>query len=168
MAEIRIVCGRASTYTDNLGRVWAADNSSSSGQINTTITPIANTLNQPLFQSERYATLPALSYLISIPNGNYTCNLGFAEIFDGISSSGQRVFNGFIQNNQVLFNYDIFADTGGINRAIVKSFPIIVVDGIANIRLVSVVENAKISNIEIVPVVVNAKYFAAPLMLIAC
>ena len=106
--------------------------------------------------------------MISIPNGNYTCNLGFAEIFEGISSSGQRVFNVFIQNTQVLFNYDIFADTGGINRAIVKSFPIIVVDGIANIRLVSVVENAKISNIEIVPVVVNAKYFAAPLMLIAC
>ena len=165
MAEIRIACGRATTYTDSLGQLWAADNSSTGGGTFTSGDVIANTPDQPLFQAERYAIGQAdFSYLIPIPNGIYTLRLGFAEIFFG--SAGQRVFNVFAQNTQVLFSYDIVADAGGNFRAVVKSSAITVVDGIANVRLASITDNAKISNIEIVP-----KTSVPPpsfLMLMAC
>ena len=81
MAEIRIGCGTTTTYTDALGRVWAADNSFSGGATFTIANSIANTSDQTIFQSERSAIAKAyFFYSISIPNGTYTLKLGFAEI----------------------------------------------------------------------------------------
>ena len=162
MAEIRIGCGRVATYTDTLGRIWAADNSFVNGATFSNANAIANTLDPILFRSERYTDATSFSYSIPIANGAYTLNLGFAEIF--YLAAGQSSVDIFLQGNQILFNYDVALDAGGVNRAIIKSFPLRVENGIVRLDFVSVIVNTgKISNIEIVP-----RYFASPQMLSAC
>ena len=64
---------------------------------------------------------------------------------------GGRLFNAFINNQQVLTSFDIFASAGGQYKAIDESFPLTVSAGSINIAFSSIVDNAKVNAIEIVP-----------------
>ena len=131
------------------------------------VTINANTSDQTIFKSERSAIAKAdFSYSISSPNETYTLKLGFAEI--GFNNAGERFFNVFAQGEQILFGYDIIADSGGNNIAIIKSFSITVINQLVNLSFVSLQDNAKISNIEIVPITLAITNPATPLMLLAC
>ncbi len=52
----------------------------------------------------------------------------------------------------MLSNFDIWTAAGGIDKAIVRSFPVTVTDGVMTIDFIRRIENAKISAIEIIPV----------------
>jgi hypothetical protein len=145
MTTVRIACGNSSNYTDTLGNLWAADNSYTGGTAHYEADPIANTVDDLLFQNERWG---AFSYSISIPNGDYVLNLGFAETV--LPSAGQRVFNVTAQGNSILTSYDILTQTP-TNTALIKSFLITVSAGTVNLVFTNVVENPKINNIEIIP-----------------
>jgi 5-hydroxyisourate hydrolase-like protein (transthyretin family) len=135
------------TYTDGLANTWSADTGFSGGNAFQSNNQISLTADPTLYQSERWGN--AFGYTINLPNGNYTLRLHFAEIFFG--SPGQRVFNVSAQGNQILSNYDIVADVGGSNRAVIKSFPVTVSNGQLTVNFISVVDNAKVSAIEVVP-----------------
>jgi hypothetical protein len=47
-----------------------------------------------------------------VPNDSYKVTLKFAEIHSGVTVVGQRVFNGYINNNLVLNNFDIIGEVG--------------------------------------------------------
>ena len=158
MASIRIACGSVSNYTDVNGNVWAADNSFTNGSLSQVSTPIAGTLDQALFQFERFGDF---SYSISIANGNYSLNLGFAELVWTLSTF--RRFSVSAQGSQILNDYDIVANTGANNTAKILSFPIAVSGGTVSLSFTTINDNAKISNIEIVPPI----YYASPRMLLA-
>lgn len=54
------------------------------------------------------------------PRGRYLLRLHFAETFYG--GSGKRVFNVFLNGQPSLQRFDIFAEAGGKDRAVVKEF----------------------------------------------
>ena len=106
-------------YTDPSGNVWAADNSYSGGATWSTTASIAGTTAPGLYQTCRYGNF---SYTFSVPNGSYAVTLKFAEI--SRYAAGMRVFNVAINGSPVLSNFDIFAQAGGANIALDKSFTV--------------------------------------------
>ncbi len=88
-----------------------------------------------------------MHYTFQVPNGGYTVNLKFAEIY--FTSAGQRVFNIQINGQTVQSRFDPFVAAGGANLAVDRSFPITVINGQVDIQLISVISNPKISAIEI-------------------
>ena len=66
--------------------------------------------------------------------GLYTVSLHFAETAPG-AAAGKRLFNVALQGKTVLKNFDITAEAGGANRAVVKTFKGIRVKGTLEIAL---------------------------------
>jgi hypothetical protein len=136
------------TYTSSTTGTWNADSSfTGSSTTYSNANTIANTADPKLYQSERWGS--SFGYSVPVANGSYTLNLYFAEIF--YTSAGKRVFNVAAQGQTVLSNFDIVAAAGGANRAIVKSIPVTVTNGVLSVNFTSVVDNAKISAIEVTP-----------------
>lgn len=135
-------------YTDPNGTTWSADfGYTGSTATYSTGASIANTTTPALYQKERYGA--NFKYTLPVVNGNYAVTLKFAEIY--WSSPGMRVFSVTINNQAVLTNFDIFAQAGGSNRALDKTFMVAVNSGAIVIQFVASVDNGKIDAIDIVP-----------------
>src|ERR1700730_2280501 len=106
-------------YVDPQGVTWAADYGSlvSAGTDSTTAN-ITGTPSPGIYQDERYGR--TVIYRFSVPNGTYTVNLRFAEIH--WTMAGQRTFSVAINNQWVLANFDIIAQSGGPGHALDKPF----------------------------------------------
>lgn len=117
------------SYTDASGNVWAADNSYSGGATWSTSATIAGTPASALYQTCRYG---AFTYTLTVPNGSYNVILKFAEV--SRTAAGQRLFNVAINGSQVLTNFDVFAQAGGENIALDKTFPVTVSGGMITIQ----------------------------------
>lgn len=100
--------------------------------------------DNPIFQSERYGTF---SWSTTLPDGNYTVNLYFAEVY--WNETGRRLFDVNIEGVQVLDDLDIYAAVGH-DVAYFQSFSTTVSDGTLNIDFITVADNAKISGIEVI------------------
>ncbi len=156
-------------YVDSASTLWLADDYYLAGYVaapsNVSTANILNTTADTLYRSERYGGNPnvnPVSYVIPVQNGSYTVRLHFAEIYWCVSTNpcpnngsgpgiGARVFNVNIESTPSLTNYDIIARTGGALRAIVEEVQANVSDGILNIDLTAISDNAKISAIEVIP-----------------
>lgn len=126
------------------GDDWNADHHYSGGSLTSTSEDISNTSIPELYQTSRFGDM---SYNIPVTDGYYDIDLHFAEIY--WSRGNRRVFDVFIEGDEVLSNYDIYAEVGGLT-ADVKSFTgIAVTDGVLNIELSSFIDNALISGIGI-------------------
>jgi hypothetical protein len=139
---------------DSQGRVWQADHSFNAGFTNSTTTPIAGTVDDALYQTERWdwTDNPELKYNLAVPNGVYQVRLHFAEIYGPTSQVGGRVFDVNIENDLVLDNLDIFAQAGA-NTALVKEIAATVNDSQLTIDFLhGAANNPKISAIEVIPV----------------
>ena len=133
---------------------WGSDQYASGGIVYTTNVSIAGTLNDAIYQSERYGNF---SYNIPLPNGSYDLNLHFAELYFGVKTTGgtgKRVFNVNVEGGQAqLQGYDIIAEAGGHAKAIVERFNgVNVSDGNLTIAFSSLINYAKISAIEIISI----------------
>src|SRR5262249_16054152 len=104
---IRVNAG-GSAYTDSMGRAWSADAGTIVVSSYATTHAITGTTDPTLYQSERHGT--SFQYQYAVPNGVYTVNLKFAEIW--WTAPGQRVFNVAINNTAVLSNFDMVAQGG--------------------------------------------------------
>ena len=143
---IRVNAG-GGAYTDPQGNVWSADTGFSGGYSFSTTSAIAGAVQPAVYQSEHYSPGP-FQYQFAVPNGNYTVNLKFAEIF--FSSGGRRIFNVALNGQTVLPNFDP-AQVGGAFTAVDKQFSVSVSDGQIVIQLTPVVDLPAISGIEILP-----------------
>ena len=114
---------------DSTGQTWAADYGSTGGPTCQTWAAIANTNDPALYQDCRWGNF---TYNFAMPNGGYTVTLKFAEM--AFSGPGQRQFNVAINGNQVLSNFDIFAQAGGMNIAVDRAFPVTVTGGAISIQ----------------------------------
>lgn len=101
---------------------WVADVDFSGGTVAAPVTATINTSLIPspvpppaVYQTERYGPM---TYTIGglTPGHTYTVQLHFAETY--WSTTGQRRFNVLINGNQVLTNFDILANAGGMNKAV--------------------------------------------------
>jgi predicted alpha-1,2-mannosidase len=148
---IRVICGGEATGEfvpdPNMiyGNIGHADN--------VIDTSVPNAAPAAVYQGERYGR--DFTHTFPVPAGeHYLVRLHFAEIFD--SGVGSRLENIEINGQPVLTNFDILADAGSMNKAVVKEFQNIVPDAQGNIaiRIASTTNspdhNAKISGIEII------------------
>jgi hypothetical protein len=120
------------------------------GNTFTSTEPISNTTADALYQTERFAN--TLRFVLpGIQPGIYTVELHFAETFH--TGAGQRLMDVTIEDDTVLDDYDIFAEAGGMNTAVIEEIDgIEVSDGILNItfaRINNQTGTAKICGIAI-------------------
>jgi N-acetylneuraminic acid mutarotase len=124
-----------------------------------TISPVVSPANQAIYQSEwtggSTTGIPdggvAFAFNVTVPNGNYTVRLHFAEL--NRNGVGLRTFDVRLEGTTVLSNFDIFQQAGGLNKGIVREFQPSVADGTLNIQFIRRIQNAKISGIEIIQIV---------------
>ena len=147
--EIRINCG-GGQYTDTDGNVWSADTGYNTGNVSSTSAAIGNTVDDTLYQTERWdsSSAPEMTYSFSVPNGDYLVKLHFAEIYEDAAFVGGRVFDVEIEGVLVLDNLDIFSEVG-FNVALIKTMNATVSDGQIDIVFRHMVEDPKVSAIEI-------------------
>lgn len=147
-----------STYINSGGAAiggtdWVADKDFTGGTVYPAAGPIteeiANTDNDALYQIERNGKdQTGFSYEIDVPaNGPWDVELHFAEIFH--EAAGARVFDVSIEGQVVLDDYDIFAEAGAKNTAVVETFSDVdIQDGNVTIEFTNgAADNAKISGI---------------------
>ncbi len=90
------------------------------------------------------------SFAWKLPNGRYTVKLHFAETFEGINGKGERVFSYNVEGKDFK-DFDIFAKTGGANRAYIETVEVEIKDGQLDITFTPKVENPEINALEIIP-----------------
>ena len=135
-------------HVDSAGNTWVADTYFTGGSVYILqrYQPIAGTVDDPLYKTERYGSM---RYDIPVPfNGGYTVKLHYAETYAGTKSVGARIFNVEIENEPALSQLDIFA-TVGSDTALIESFETEVSDGTLSIKFIPSVENPKVNAIEI-------------------
>jgi beta-lactam-binding protein with PASTA domain len=139
-------------FTDSLGQLWSADNGFNTGNLWDDVGPVAGTVEDALYLTERWdpSSGAELEYAFTVPNGTYEVNLHFAEIAYGVAYDGGRVFDVTIEGALVEDNLDIFAQAGGAFTALIKTHTVTVTDGQINIGFGHVVEDPKLSAIEII------------------
>jgi hypothetical protein len=149
LPPVRIKAGGPSTpTTDAEGNVWLPDQGFTGGDTyELSDAQIANTKTPELYRTERYS-MTSFSY--PVPNGKYTVKLHFAEIYDGITGPGMRVFS-FNVEGQDFKDFDIWVKAGGPNKAYVESVDVEVTNGKLDITFTPKEENPKINGIEILP-----------------
>jgi|GEM_PF-259113 len=112
-SENALICINAGggEYTDSSGTLFRADEFYSGGRTSFHAHDIAQTVNDPLFQSERWG---GFQHYIPVDPGSYVVTLYFAEIYYQATSSsggpGSRVFNVYLENQLVDENFDILAN----------------------------------------------------------
>ncbi|KAI8008854.1 putative leucine-rich repeat receptor-like serine/threonine-protein kinase [Camellia lanceoleosa] len=91
-----------------------------------------------LYVDARLSPISLTYYGFCLLNGSYTVNLHFAEIMftddKTYSSLGRRIFDVYIQGKQVLKNFNIENEAGGVGKEIIKSFTALVTDTTLEIR----------------------------------
>jgi len=149
---IRVNCG-GSAYTDATGGVWAADSGGTGGTDYSTTDAISGTNDPTLYQTEEWGDTQSAPfyYTFNVPNGSYTVNLLFAEIYTPWCQTGSRVFDVDINGDTVLSNFDIYA-TAGCETALIEQFPVTTTNGVIKVDFTDVNSlHPKVNAIEIIP-----------------
>jgi hypothetical protein len=161
----RVNCAGAN-YTDSGGNLWNADQAYTTGEWgfygpdNTidrgTSTPISNTQDDRLFQTERYGLS---GYRFDLGNGTYEISLLFAETYH--ASAGNRIFDVYVEGQLKLDNLDVYSRVGG-NTALIETISgINVTDGQLNISFGEITELPMINGIMIITSTGNQSPVAA-------
>lgn len=142
----RINCGAATDWIDPQGNVWTRDFFAVGG---TAYDPsytgaIANTDKQKLYQSERSLDSGSFSYSIPVTvSGVYTCRLHFSEnYFNNTEYSTRPLGTVAINGTNVLTNFSIFNQAGGMYRALIKEFTNLSLSGNCTIGFTNTLCNA--------------------------
>jgi len=154
----RISPGNPSNVTDCATNVWVLDQAYSPGSFgysgNDTAGYVDNAISgvctsvYPLYQRERYSTASGgYSYLFDCPPGIYEATLLEAETY--WSATNQRVFNVFLQGQEVLTNFDIYKAAGGQNIPISRVFTCTVSATQLNMSFTPNIDNARASGIQV-------------------
>jgi len=143
---LRINAGSDVNYTDEAGNTWLRDQHVTGGKIAVRADDqeIANG-DRELFRRERWGDF---DYSIPVDNGEYDVVLHFAETYHGVTANGERVFSMDVEGRK-LNNFDPFAETGGRQRAITKTFDVTVRDGAIDLDFTQQIQSPMINAIEI-------------------
>ena len=156
----RISAGNPNNVTDCLANVWVKDQAytvssfgysgGTTGFLNNTISNVCTSVYS-LYQRERYSTSSAgFSYLFDCPVGVYETTLLEAENWTNVPNG--RVFNVFIEGQQVLTNFDIFAAAGGKSIPVTRIFTNAVADAQLKIDFLPIIDNARASGIQVLKI----------------
>jgi len=111
-----------------------------SGSTYTTADAIQKTTDPKLYQTQRFGPAGGLSFTLSgLPPGPAQVTLSFAETYWG--RPGARRFDVVINGKTVLRDFDIYAEAGGKDIAVQKTFTVDAPTGIVEIRPGNAAEN---------------------------
>ena len=118
------LAARDNSYTDHAGQVWSPDRYFFHGRLVSHKAPVQDTPDPDLYTGERYGHF---DYAIPVAPGKYGVTLRFAETYFGLPNlgsggKGSRIFDVYCNGVALLRNFDIFAEAGGPNRALEKTF----------------------------------------------
>lgn len=130
-------------YTTVDGQDFVPDTYFDGGEQGTTTEAIADTEDDPLYQTVRAGE--SFSYNIPLYFGNYTIRLHLADI----DTAENNVFNVQMEGINVLNNLDL-ASTVGKNTASVREFNLTISDGELNIVANAVAGIAQIAAVEVI------------------
>lgn len=133
-------------YTSLQGIYYSEDNFDV-GRQSVITAAIANTSDDALYQTEAWG-FGSFTYELPVSSGKYRVKLHFAEIYNDISDSGERVFDVSLEGQKVLSSLDIYAEVG-FRTALIKEFEISVNDGGLTLNAQSSKQNPQISAIEV-------------------
>jgi len=135
------------TYLSQMSGIEYIDDEStgwlSGGDTYSVTTAIAGTVDDTLYQSERYGDF---SYTIPLENDSYDVVLKFAEIYQ--DNPGDRIFHVEMEGEEVIRNLDLIFRINK-NTAYDVIMPLELTDGELNIDFITVTNNAKLSALEI-------------------
>ncbi len=153
---LRVNCAAYEPYTDKAGNVWLPDQYLEEGTewgaidgmtVDRGDLSITGTDSPKIYETERYSMS---AYKFTLPNGNYTVRLHFAETYEGITGEEQRVFSVSINEKTVLKDFDPYKETGDWKKPIVKEFKnVAVTNKELVIDFTFNIENPEINGIEI-------------------
>jgi glycosidase len=156
----RVSGGNPTSVTDCTGNIWLADSGYSFGAFGYsggTTGYVANSISgicagaQSLYQRERYSTSSGgFFYEFDCPEGVYQTTLLEAETY--WNGPAKREFNAYIQGQQVLTNFDIYAAAGGQNVPISRVFTNAVINSQLQVLFTPVIDNARISGIQVMKI----------------
>jgi hypothetical protein len=145
---IRIKTGITKPLTDETGVVWQADTGFADGEtIERPTLDILFTKTPSVYRAERYSMT---KFTQTLPNGKYTVKLHFAETFEGINGTGERVFSFNVEGKEFK-DFDVFKKAGGFAKAYIETVEVEIKDGRLDITFTPKVENPEINGIEIIP-----------------
>ena len=139
---VRINSGGGS-FVDVQSRTWSADYAFAGGSTYATVASIDGTLDDILYQTERYEDF---SYAIPLSNGTYNVTLHFAEVY--WNGAGLRLFDVKAEGVIELDDLDIWQSIGQLS-AMTQSFSVVVSDGMLNLDFFSEIDQAKLSALEV-------------------
>jgi hypothetical protein len=147
----RLDIGATADYTDGAGNVWLKDQYFTGGSVTTNANTTTNTTDPKLYQSFRWGTP---TYTVNMPNGYYDADWFFSEPNATYNTCGKRKF--FVDNlltptvNDL--TVDPFCDAGAVNKASVKTMPLVAVPGRAyRFKLVLSVDQALLDAFRVTP-----------------
>lgn len=137
---VGIDCGGPG-FTAVDGTVYLSDRHYTGGNTATTTDAIANTLDDVLYQTERWG---ACTYTIPVTASTYRVRVQLAEIYNQITAAGQRVFTVNFQpgttNAQSFTNIDQFALAGYDTATEVVADIVVGADGLLVIQTLAQVQ----------------------------
>jgi hypothetical protein len=153
----RISAGDPGSVTNCDNTVWGPDQAYSfnsfgysggeAGFISNTIAGVCAGA-QPLYQYERSSPLSgSFLYLFDCPEGIYETTL--LETETEMTGPNQRVFDVFIEGQQVLTNFDIFATAGGQNIPLALVFTNAVTDSQMDIEFDPQIADPKVAGVQV-------------------
>jgi len=144
---IRIAAGASAGFTDKNGNKWSSDTGFADGEtIERPDITITAPDDQKIYQAEHYSMT---KFTQALPNGHYTVKLHFCETYDGITAAGGRVFSYKVQDKPEVKDFDVWAKSGGFQKAYIDTESVDVTNGMLTITFTPNVENPQINGIEI-------------------
>jgi len=154
---LRINCGATSNTVDAKGHVWLADTGETIGaqwsseggtKIAREKRDVPGVTCPGVYLTETYGMS---SYQIKVPNGTYTVRLHFAETYEGVTKSGDRVFTVTINGAEALKDFDPFHRGGGAFRPVLVTIrDVVVEDGVIAVGFEATTQKPEINGIEII------------------
>jgi len=146
----RIHVGSAQPLVDKAAQTWLADSDFYCGgdTVAHGEAAISGDDNEALYRTQR---LGPDGYRLPLPNGSYRVRLHFAEMDIRCNATGKRVF-GLNVGGTDLGRIDVFAEGGGLAKALVKEVAVTVGNGLLEIDFGPVVNYPTLAGIEVIPV----------------
>jgi hypothetical protein len=116
LSEVRIRCGAASPHTDPRGNVWVSDRFYEGGRaVQRRVEDVQGVLSPELLSGYR---LGSFRYSIPLKPGVYELTLYFSE--PSVNAVTDRLFDVRVNGNDILTEFDILAEAGATDVALVK------------------------------------------------
>lgn len=153
-----VIAGSTGTWGAVNGDHYTADANFTGGTVPVNTTPaIANSADDPLYQSERYGT--SFGYAFPLPTGRYRVGLKLSENY--FTSANQRVFSVSAEGSTQISNLDIYAAAGSRYKALERSFDVNVTDGTLNLGFAATLDKAKVDAISVTPITSTGAQYAS-------